>query len=70
METLHIRAENSTIEMLMSLINDMSKDGKEIEIIDDISYEKEYRMIKTGLQEIKKGEVIEHDELWSELLGK
>ncbi|WOE69063.1 hypothetical protein RZR97_08060 [Hydrogenimonas thermophila] len=29
----------------MSIINDMSKYGKEIEVIDDISYEKESRMI-------------------------
>ena len=35
METLHLRAEHSTIELLMGVINQISQDGKEIELLDN-----------------------------------
>lgn len=69
METLHLRAERNTIEYLMSVINQISKDGQEIEIIDNGIYNKEYEMILKGLLEEKKEEVYEHNELWKEILN-
>ena len=38
METLHVRAEHSTIELLMGVINKISKEGQEIEILDNTVY--------------------------------
>lgn len=67
METLHLRAESKSIEYIMSIINQMSKDGQEVEILDNTIYKKEQEMILKALLEEKNSEIYEHDELWNEL---
>ena len=68
METLHVRAEHSTIELLMGVINTMSKEGQEVEILDNIVYNQEQKMIFQALLEEQNGQTLEHDTLWDDLL--
>jgi hypothetical protein len=68
MQTLHVRAEDETIKVVMSMLNQISQQGKEIEIIDNLTYNAEQLMILKGLAQEKSADTFEHDELWSQLL--
>ena len=68
MEELHLRAQADTINLIMNIINNASKNGQEIEILDNTVYDKEQKMIFQALLEEKNNEIFEHEELWSELL--
>jgi hypothetical protein len=68
METLHVRADHNTIKALMDVINEMSRGGKEIEILDNTLYDQEQKMVLKSLIEEQQGETFEHDEIWSDLL--
>ena len=68
METLHVRAEHSIIELLMWVINKISKEGQEIEILDNTVYNQEQKMIFQALLEEQNGQTFEHDTLWNDLL--
>jgi hypothetical protein len=68
METLHVRAEHSTIELLMGVINKISKEGQKIEILDNTVYNQEQKMIFQALLEEQNGQTFEHDTLWNDLL--
>ncbi len=68
METLHVRAEHRTIEVLMDVINKISQDGQEVEILDNTIYNQEQQLIFKALIQEQQGQVIEHDELWNDLL--
>ena len=68
METLHVRAEHSTIELLMGVINKISKEGQKIEILDNTVYNQEQKMIFQALLEEQNGQTFEHDTLWDDLL--
>ena len=68
METLHVRAEHSTIELLMGVINKISKEGQEIEILDNTVYNQEQKMIFQALLEEQNGQTFEHNDVWDELL--
>jgi len=68
METLHVRAEHRTIEVLMDVINKISQNGQEIEILDNTIYNQEQQMIFKSLVQEQQEQIIEHDELWNDLL--
>lgn len=68
METLHLRAETGAVKVLMELINKVSQDGNNIEILDNTVYEQEQKMIFQALIEEKQAQTYEHDELWNDLL--
>lgn len=68
MQTLHLRAENSTIEILMDFINNISKNGREVEILDNTVFKEEQKMIFQALLEEQQKQTIKHDELWNDLL--
>ncbi len=68
METLHVRAEHSTIELLMGVINKISQEGQEVEILDNIVYSQEQKMIFQALIEEQNGQTYEHNALWNDLL--
>ncbi len=55
MQTLHLRAENEVLE--------------KIEILDNLSFNMEKKMILKGLSQEKNGETISHDDLWNDLLN-
>jgi hypothetical protein len=68
MEALHLRAQPDTINLIMNMINKVSKSGKEIEILDNVVYDKEQKMILQALVDEKRSEIFEHDDVWNELL--
>ena len=68
MEALHLRAQPDTINLIMNVVNKASQSGQEVEILDNIVYDKEQKMIFQALLDEKNGEIFEHDEIWSELL--
>lgn len=68
MESLHLRAEPETIDMIISFLNKASKDGQEIELLDNTLYEREQKIIFKALLEEKTGETFNHDDIWDELL--
>lgn len=68
METLHIRTEEKCIEVLIDLVNKISKEGNQIEILDNTLYDKEQKMIFQSLLDEKNGNIYNHEELWDELL--
>jgi len=68
METLHLRAEHSTIEKLLGVINQIAQEGKEVEVLDNTIFDIEQKMILKGLIEEQKSEIFEHDDLWNDLL--
>lgn len=70
MQTLHLRASGYAIEQLMDSINRLAKEGNEIEILDDFIFEKEKKMVSIALDQIEKGEVYSHEEVWQELLSE
>ena len=68
MQTLHLRAENNVIDKIMEIVNQFSQKGENIEVLDSFLFNSEKKMIHKSLLQEKKGETIEHDELWDELL--
>ena len=68
MESLHLRADQNTIEKIMGLINKISSQGEVIEIVDNMTYDLEKKMILKSLNQEKEDDLYEHDEVWTELL--
>jgi hypothetical protein len=69
MQTLHLRAENEVLEKIIAMINQFSLKGDKIEILDNLSFNMEKKMIVKGLTQEKNGETISHDNLWDDLLA-
>jgi len=70
METLHVRADSTTLEAIMGVINEFAQTGQSIEVLDNVAYNKEQAMIFQGLAEMKNGETVAHDDEWHDLLEK
>ncbi len=68
METLHLRAEPSTIEKILTIINQFSSKGEEVEIVDNVTLNLEQRMILKSLAQEKENDTFEHEEVWTDLL--
>ncbi|MDK2081928.1 hypothetical protein [Aliarcobacter butzleri] len=68
METLHLRATHQSMQLLMNSINQIAKDGNEIEILDNTLFEKEKEIIFNALIQEKNGQTFEHNDVWDELL--
>jgi len=68
MEALHLRAQPDTINLIMNVLNKASQSGQEVEILDNTVYYKEQKMLFQALLEEKNNEILEHDDIWNELL--
>lgn len=68
METLHIRANNSTIEKLMKILNEFSKNGEEVEILDNTIFNIEKNMIEKAIFQKENQQTFSHDDVWKRLL--
>jgi predicted transcriptional regulator len=68
METLHLRADSNTLEAVMSIINQFAQSGQTIEVLDNVTYNREQAMIFQGLAEERQGQLINHKDLWADLL--
>ena len=66
-KTIYVMNE-ITKKRILHLLNQISQKGEEIEIIDNLIYNKELQMISKSLSQIENGQTKEHDEVWSELL--
>ena len=69
MQTLHLKADNQTIEQIMSVVNQASKEGHDIEVLDNTTFDMEKETILKGLIEEQQGKVVDHDTLWKKLLA-
>ena len=69
METLHLKADTQTIEQIMNVVNQASKDGHDIKVSDNTTFDIEKEMILKGLIAEQQGKVIDHDTLWRKLLA-
>ena len=69
MQTLHLRAESEVLEKIIAMVNQFSLKGDSIEILDNLSFNMEKKMILKGLVQEKNGETISHDDLWDDLLA-
>jgi hypothetical protein len=68
METLHLRADHNVIEQIMTVVNQYSREGQEIEIIDNVAFKLEQKMILKGLAQEQSNQITSHEDMWSELL--
>lgn len=69
METLHLKADHQTIEQIMSVVNQASKDGHDIEVLDNTTFDMEKEMILKSLVEEQQGKLVDHNTLWKKLLA-
>ena len=68
MQTLLLRADEKVLEKIVAVINQFSKEGDNIEILNSDIFEKEKAMINKALEQEKKGNIFEHSDVWNELL--
>ena len=68
METLHLRAQPSTIEKILDIINQFSSKGEEIEIVDNAIFDFEKRKILKSLEQEREDDTFGHEEVWAKLL--
>lgn len=68
MQTLHLRAEESVIQKIMALVSQFSKNGEQVELLDNVMFNIEQQMIQKALTEEKQGLLHKHEETWKEIL--
>ena len=69
METLHLRANHNVIEKIIDVVNQYSHEGQEIEILDNMTFDIEKKMILKSLAQEQNNQVLSHNYIWNELLG-
>lgn len=69
METLHLRAEHNVIEKIINIVNQYSHEGQEIEILDNMTFDIEKKMILKSLAQEQNNQVLSHTDIWNDLLG-
>ncbi|MDP3587822.1 MAG: hypothetical protein Q8R58_07215 [Sulfuricurvum sp.] len=68
MQTLHLRAEESVIQKIMGLISQFSKNGAEVELLDNVMFDVEHGMIQKALNEEKQGMLHKHEDIWKDII--
>lgn len=68
MQTLHIQSNEQVMTRIVDFIDDLSRQGAEIEVIDDQLYVYEKHKIDQALQDIEEGKVYSVYEVEKELL--
>jgi hypothetical protein len=68
MKSLHLRADQHTIEKILGAINQISFEGEVIEIVDNLTFDLEQKMILKSLKQEKENDLHEHDDVWTKLL--
>jgi len=69
MQSLHIRANKEILEKIVAIVNDFSSKGENIEILDNLTYDLEKKIITKGLIQEKNNQTITHENIWNELLN-
>ena len=69
MENLHLRANHNVIEKIINVVNQYSHEGQEIEILDNMTFDIEKKMILKSLAQEQNNQVLSHTDIWNKLLG-
>lgn len=67
MKSLHLRADQHTIEKILGAINQISFEGEVIEIVDNLTFDLEQKMILKSLKQEKENDLHEHDDVWTKV---
>ncbi|MCP4217941.1 MAG: hypothetical protein GY765_25080 [bacterium] len=68
MHTLHVKTNEQVMLKLLDFINTLSRQGDEIEILDNKAYVYEKQLIDRSLQDIQDGNVYSLEEVERQLL--
>ncbi len=68
MQTLHVKTNEQIMTRILDFINTLSREGADIELVDDRVYAFEKGLIDRGLQDIRNGETYSIEEVEQELL--
>jgi hypothetical protein len=69
MQTLHIKTNEQVITKIRDFIDDLSKQGAEIEVLDNKIYDYEKQLIDRSLKDIEEGKTYSIDDVEKELLN-
>ncbi|MCU0286564.1 MAG: hypothetical protein MUF15_09205 [Acidobacteria bacterium] len=69
MQTLHIQSNEQVMTQILDFIDNLSRRGAEIEILDNQIYDYEKQKIDQALQDIENGKVYSLNEVEKELLN-
>lgn len=69
MQTLHIRTNEQVMTKILDFIDNLSRHGAEIEILENQIYAYEKQQIDQALQDIEEGKTYSLDEVEKELVN-
>ncbi len=69
MQTLHIKTNEQVMTKILDFINNLSRQGDEIEVLENQIYSYEKHQIDQALQDIEEGKTYSLDEVEKELLN-
>jgi hypothetical protein len=69
MQTLHIKTNEQVITKILDFIENLSKQGAEIEVLDNKIYDYEKQLIDRSLKDIEEGKTYAIDDVEKELLN-
>ena len=69
MQTLHIKTNEQVMMKILDFIDNLSKQGDEIEVLDNQIYAYEKQQIDRALKDIEEGKTYSIDEVEKELLN-
>jgi hypothetical protein len=69
MQTLHIRTNEQVMTKILDFIDNLSRQGAEIEVLESQIYTYEKQQIDQALQDIEEGKTYSLDEVEKELLN-
>ena len=69
MQTLHIRTNDQVMTKILDFIDNLSRQGAEIEVLENQIYAYEKQQIDQALQDIEEGKTYSLDEVEKELLN-
>jgi predicted ester cyclase len=70
MQTLHIKTDEDATKKILDFINNLSKNGANVEIVDNKIYDFEKEKIDEAFEDIKKGAIYPIDNIEQELLDE
>jgi hypothetical protein len=69
MQTLHIKTNEQVMTKILDFIDNLSRQGAEIEVLENQIYDYEKQQIDQALQDIEEGKTYSLDEVEKELLN-
>jgi hypothetical protein len=69
MQTLHLKTNEHVMNRILGFLDILSKEGAEIDVLDDLSYRYEKKHIDIALDDIKNGTISSFEEVKAELLS-